>query len=80
MMAGLVRCGGWTMAEPPSDVDLKTLEDMMYDSFERLSREEKIRKIMLAGNAEFFLRMTEGNASESVAICREALTRYLRSA
>ena len=61
---------------------LQSLQDSMYADFQLLTKDEQIRRILLAGNAEFVLRMTEGTQPDtevgrSVIAMREALTRYL---
>lgn len=61
---------------------LTDLHEAMFNDFQSLPRTEQIRKVMLAGNAEFVLRMTK-NADASTEIgkvtqaLREALTRCL---
>jgi hypothetical protein len=56
---------------------LTELEEEMFASFQTLSRSEQIRKIMIAGNAEFVIRMLQN--TKSVHPIVEALTRYVRT-
>lgn len=60
----------------------KSVHDAMVTDFHRMSPAEQLRKIMLAGNAEFVLRMTDGvdqstEVGKTVSHIREALTRLV---
>jgi hypothetical protein len=59
------------------------VEEAMFAGFQTLNKAQQIRKIMLAGNAEFVIRMlgkpdTATEVGKTSAILLEALTRYLR--
>jgi hypothetical protein len=54
------------------------IKENIFNHFKTLSKDEQIRKITLAGNAEFIIRMLPpNNTNETVRILMEALTRYI---
>jgi D-sedoheptulose 7-phosphate isomerase len=48
-----------------------SLEEAMYEDFQRMSKKEQIRRILLGGNAEFVLRMT-ANLDRSTEVGKAA--------